>query len=112
MVTPAYGGNRLFVVNLLRRMRVSGLKEFVEMATRSSKAWFAAKRYGYGSGLPISWEGWAVLAAFFLVVVVAAAELPGWKKSIVDAPAIIALIAICALKTEGGWRWRWGDRSL
>ena len=23
--------------------------------------WFAAKRYGYGSGLPIAWQGWAVI---------------------------------------------------
>ena len=26
--------------------------------------WFAPKRYGYGSGLPISWQGWAVLLGF------------------------------------------------
>lgn len=80
------------------------------MAKRSSKAWFAPKRYGYGSGLPISWEGWAFLAGFFLIIAVAA-NLPGWEKLVVDGPAVIALIIICALKTEGGWRWRWGGKS-
>ena len=23
--------------------------------------WFAPKRYGYGAGLPIAWQGWAVI---------------------------------------------------
>jgi hypothetical protein len=26
--------------------------------------WFAPKRYGYGAGLPISWQGWALTIAF------------------------------------------------
>src|SRR5258708_22000818 len=26
--------------------------------------WFPAKRYGWGWGLPSSWQGWVVLAAF------------------------------------------------
>ena len=26
--------------------------------------WFAPKRFGYGAGLPISWQGWALTAAF------------------------------------------------
>ena len=32
-------------------------------------AWFAPKRYGYGAGLPISWQGWALTCAFVLVAV-------------------------------------------
>ena len=30
--------------------------------------WFAPKRYGYGSGLPISWQGWAITIAFVAIV--------------------------------------------
>ena len=26
--------------------------------------WFAPKRYGYGSGPPISWQGWVVTLVF------------------------------------------------
>jgi len=26
--------------------------------------WFAPKRFGYGAGLPISWQGWTLTAAF------------------------------------------------
>src|SRR5262249_34984508 len=29
------------------------------------KMWFEPKSNGYGSGLPISWEGWLLLAGFF-----------------------------------------------
>ena len=32
------------------------------------KPWFNPKRYGYGAGLPCSWEGWAVLAAFMAIM--------------------------------------------
>jgi hypothetical protein len=30
--------------------------------------WFRAKRYGWGGRLPCSWQGWAVLAAFIVLV--------------------------------------------
>jgi hypothetical protein len=30
--------------------------------------WFAPKRYGYGAGLPITWQGWAVTLAYVGVI--------------------------------------------
>lgn len=30
--------------------------------------WFAAKRYGYGWGLPARWQGWAVFAAYLAML--------------------------------------------
>jgi len=30
------------------------------------RVWFPAKRYGWGWGLPCAWQGWLVLAAYFL----------------------------------------------
>ena len=30
--------------------------------------WFAPKRYGYGAGLPISWQGWAIAVVFLALV--------------------------------------------
>ena len=30
--------------------------------------WFPAKRYGWGWGLPISWQGWIVLIAYFTLI--------------------------------------------
>ena len=29
--------------------------------------WFAPKRYGYGAGLPITWQGWALTVVFLAV---------------------------------------------
>lgn len=30
--------------------------------------WFAAKRYGWGWGLPLTWQGWAVLLGYFVLL--------------------------------------------
>jgi len=30
--------------------------------------WFPAKRYGWGWGFPITWQGWLVLLGFFALV--------------------------------------------
>lgn len=75
--------------------------------------WFAPKRYGLGAGLPIAWQGWAVLAGFIAVV-----GLAIWlfgdgdpRGLAVVIPAIAVLLIITARTTRGGWRWRWGDRD-
>ena len=31
--------------------------------------WFAPKRFGFGAGLPIAWQGWAVSAAYIALVI-------------------------------------------
>ena len=75
--------------------------------------WFAPKRYGLGSGLPISWQGWAVLAAY-IVTVTGAFFLFGERSPATAAVLCIAtavLIVISARTTRGGWRWRWGKNG-
>jgi hypothetical protein len=75
--------------------------------------WFAPKRYGYGAGLPISWQGWAVMLAFLLVCA-ADAYLFGDRPVPMIAilvPAVLTLIVITARTTRGGWRWRWGEED-
>lgn len=73
--------------------------------------WFAAKRYGYGAGLPIAWQGWAILIAFLLLIAVAlwlfGADDPRGLAIVV--PATVVLILVAARTTRGGWRWRWGE---
>ncbi len=75
--------------------------------------WFAPRRYGLGSGLPIAWQGWALLAA--LIALLGAAY---WLFGNHDAralailiPAILGFAIIAALTTKGGWRWRWGGEK-
>ena len=75
--------------------------------------WFAARRYGYGSGWPIAWQGWAVLAAFMAIAVATGILLegrPGLQAAILF-PALAGLAIVTAKTTRGGWRWRWGDRE-
>ena len=89
------------------------------MQTEPGKPWFAAKRYGFGAGLPIAWQGWLALAVYMLIVIGAAAGLPFVLPAAVSAMAITAvaavasvvLLVICMRKTRGGWRWRWGGRD-
>ena len=72
--------------------------------------WFAPKRLGYGSGLPIAWQGWAVLVGY-LVLVLAATPLA--EQSIVAHLSLVltltaVFVLICRKTTRGGWRWRSG----
>lgn len=76
-----------------------------------TKYWFRAKRFGWGWGLPLTWQGWLVLA-IFLVMVAAGATLiqPRIHLSLfVIYVAILsgALMVVCWIKGEPP-RWRWG----
>jgi len=85
-----------------------------------SKPWFRPKRYGYGSGLPIAWQGWVVYGVYFFVTIGTASGLPIVFPNpavffpvtmVVAVVASVILIVICARKTDGGWRWRNGDKD-
>jgi hypothetical protein len=73
--------------------------------------WFPAKTYGWGWGLPSTWEGWSVLAVFVALVVAAVFLFPpriepaAFYACIVGLTAL--LVGICWLKGEPP-RWRWG----
>ena len=76
-----------------------------------SEDWFAPKRFGYGAGLPIAWQGWAVLLAYMAVTIGSAMWLkPGHPMLSVGiiTVATMILFPICKRHTRGGWRWRSG----
>lgn len=79
------------------------------MSADQDRPWFAPKRFGYGTGLPIAWQGWAVLVVYILAIVVAMRGLPLVAGLIAVVAATAALIAVCKKKTAGGWRWRDGN---
>lgn len=35
---------------------------------KDRKIWFPKKKYGYGWGLPITWQGWAVFLAYITLI--------------------------------------------
>ena len=87
------------------------------MAKDDPDMWFEPKRYGYGAGLPVAPQGWALLIGYMVVVTAAAwLLLMGrwwgyviWIGVVVGATA--AFMAIVAQHTRGGWRWRWGGEE-
>ena len=74
--------------------------------------WFPAKTYGWGWGLPLTWQGWVVLATYVAVLVAAAFFIDVNKRPVVYSAIVLAasavLVGICWVKGEPT-HWRWGD---
>lgn len=74
--------------------------------------WFPAKRYGWGWGPPVKWQGWVVLGAFVAAIAITAVRFPPHEEPLVFAAVVaasaIALTLVCWWKGEKP-RWRWGD---
>ena len=84
------------------------------MAQSEEDYWWAPKRYGIGTGLPLAWQAWAVAAAYSLTVIAGVyLLLPLSRLAFVGLvlSCTAALLVVCARKTRGGWRWRWGERD-
>ena len=96
--------------NVVIRAAESSKWRNVSMSNRQTY-WFPAKRYGWGWGLPSSWKGWVVLAAFIGLVGVGFLIFPPNSKFelFLGYVALLSalLIAICWFKGEPP-RWRWG----
>ena len=75
--------------------------------------WFAPKRYGIGPGIPLRWQGWAILTGYLVIVFALAFTLEHRAIRLIAAliPPTIAFLVICARTTRGGWRWRWGEEE-
>jgi hypothetical protein len=76
--------------------------------------WFPAKRYGWGWGVPLTWQGWATLAAFLGLIVAGVFIFPPARERIsflvYVAVLSVVLVGICWLKGEPP-RWRWGAKK-
>jgi hypothetical protein len=79
-----------------------------------STFWFAAKRYGYGWGLPVRWQGWAVLVAYLVLLCggIYYFKPRGNTVSLFVYFVVLsaALVAVIAVKGERPLRWRWGNK--
>lgn len=76
--------------------------------------WFPAKRYGWGWGIPGTWQGWIVLAVYVALILAAAAMFPPSRVPGRFTACLVALscalVAVCWATGEPP-RWRWGDRE-
>jgi len=77
------------------------------------RPWFRAKHHGYGTGLPIAWQGWVLLAAHVALIT-------GVATLLRDQPVVMTILVVVAAlapmplyraRTEGGWHWRRGQRG-
>lgn len=74
--------------------------------------WFAPKRFGYGAGLPLVWQGWVLLISHIVLILgttLALAPQSPLAATVVALALAIAPLPIYARHTQGGWRWRSGS---
>ncbi|KVX59990.1 hypothetical protein [Burkholderia stagnalis] len=86
------------------------------MDPNSKTIWFPAKRYGWGWGLPVTWQSWGALLLYMLGLVASVRLLPPNRVPYAFGACVAelsaALIAICSVKGEKpGWKWGDGDRN-
>jgi hypothetical protein len=77
---------------------------------KDEKIWFPAKRYGWGWGLPVAWQGWLVVCGYLSLLIVGSVTLlpqafAAYATFVVIVSA--AFVWLCWLKGERArWRWR------
>lgn len=73
--------------------------------------WFEAKSYGIGWGLPVTWQGWAVVMLFFALLIGGLLRIEEPRMRIAYVVSLIAvLVVVVAWKGEKPFKWRWGRR--
>jgi len=81
-------------------------------ATR--RYWFPAKTHGWGWGVPCTWQGWLVLAAYMVLTVGMVRVCPperSWVGFLTGVFGLAAaLLAVCWMTGEP-LRWRWGGKK-
>ena len=87
-----------------------------------SQHWFKPKTHGYGA-TPTSWKGWAAVGAYVAVIMALTLPLLAWPTDMPVSPKIwqivmwaifvavltLGFIRFTRSKTDGQWKWRWGN---
>jgi len=78
--------------------------------SRPERYWFPAKRFGWGWGFPVTWQGWVALLVYVvllcLVMVIFEPHQHPFVFTVRVALLTLALWAVCWLKGEPP-RWHW-----
>jgi hypothetical protein len=81
------------------------------MSDRRSGFWFPAKTYGWGWGLPVRWQGWLVIAAYFLLQYVGIRyfreqrNVPVLLIYLIGLTVLLVSIVVAKGERPAGWRW-------
>ena len=80
-----------------------------------NKYWFKPRRYGIGA-YPTTWEGLVCIVAFVGVEVLISLTFSPAARPLAFfgamACAALMFIWLVWIKTDGEWRWRWGDDDV
>ena len=81
------------------------------MTMDEQKYWFRAKRYGWGWGLPITWQGWAVLVLWFAALILGRRYLVprNMFAHLAFVLAMVFLLLSICYKKGAPPGWRFGD---
>ena len=79
------------------------------MSIRRRKPLFAVKRFGYGAGLPIAWEGWLLLLIFVAAVILSGPLLPPLAVAVTIIPMTAAFLYMTYVRSDGAWGFRDGE---
>lgn len=89
---------------------VKTLKYLLTINLMMVRYWFRPKSFGYGA-TPTTWEGWLVVAGFVIYLVGISWLIKEYSVDffILLIAGIIGIFCISKAKTEGEWKWSWGD---
>jgi hypothetical protein len=75
--------------------------------------WFRPKRFGFGPGLPITWQGWALTISYLAIAIGLSLGFRHRPSQLIAALALptIAFVVISCRTTRGGCRWRFGEEE-
>lgn len=81
--------------------------------TESRRYWFPAKRYGWGWGPPVAWQGWVVMGIVAALLLAGAAVLLPARGPLAfiawAAFLSMVLVGVCLVIGEPP-KWRWGGK--
>lgn len=69
--------------------------------------WFAPKAFGFGAR-PVTWQGWATLLGYAVLLMAVIHWFPGaLAKIVIGFVLTFAFGWLSWVKTDGGWHWHW-----
>ncbi len=78
------------------------------MPDSEQKFWFHAKSFGFGWGLPASWQGWVVFILYLTLVIGTARLAPSDTKLPIIFVLTVMFIIVVVFTGERPAKWRWG----
>ena len=73
--------------------------------------WFPVKRYGWGWGLPVRWQGWLVFVSYLALMGAALYYFMGQRNGVglLASTLVLTLVLVVIVFAKGerpvGWRW-------